>query len=60
MGWFDKKRKDRVETISMALDAPKPNTASILDGDENTLTPVEGLSLGDWRDCILSARLQFR
>jgi putative nucleotidyltransferase with HDIG domain len=46
VGWFDKKRKERVESISMALDAPKPNTVSILDGDENALTPVEGLSLG--------------
>ncbi len=46
MGWFDKKRKERVDSISTALEAPTPNAISILDGDENASTPVEGSSLG--------------
>ena len=46
MGWFDRKRKARVESISTSLDAPKPNTASILEGDEGALTPVEVIKLG--------------
>ena len=46
MEWFDRARKKRVQKISEALEGTKSTAVSILDGEDDSPTPVETSILG--------------